>query len=427
MKRRRHLRRWIFGQVLVIFALAPCVCLWAEEIILTLDEAEALVIRDNRDILLKAEDVRKAKEKIKEAKAGLLPSLDFSGSWTDTKGYYAKPLAQTAAQAGLKQYLYKGGKTLNTVKQNKYESEVSEAVLDRTKLEILLSVKKAFFTLLLAEEFSRLNKGILDNARSHLGSLRLRYESGEVSRSDVLKVESSLADVEQVYEGSLNQAESAKALLRNLLYLGEDARIKPDGALFVAPKEFAYEDAFLKAIERRPEIRQYKAQENSDKKALDIAKAESRPNIYASWDYYSRSHLSASGGKNWNDYNVMGFTFTWPIFDGWMTKHKVEEALIDLKETRLAAEKTFKDIAWELKSAYLELKNSAAKIKTVAHQIDLYKDTLRVTEEKYKEGMASLLELDDAKLGYQVSLFNQKQAFYDYLIAKAKFEKATGG
>jgi UDP-N-acetylenolpyruvoylglucosamine reductase len=47
-----------------------------------------------------------------------------------------------------------------------------------------------------------------------------------------------------------------------------------------------------------------------------------------------------------------------------------------------------------------------------------------VIEEKHKVGFASSLDLNDASLGYRVSLFNQKQAIYDYLIAKASFDKA---
>jgi hypothetical protein len=40
--------------------------------------------------------------------------------------------------------------------------------------------------------------------------------------------------------------------------------------------------------------------------------------------------------------------------------------------------------------------------------------------------MVSSLDLNDASLSYEVSLFNQKQAIYDYIVAKSTFDKATG-
>jgi outer membrane protein TolC len=414
---------------LIILVFLPYAAAKAEEIPLTLDEAITIALRDNREVLLKAEDVKKAKEKIAEAKAGLFPTLDFTGGRTYTRGYYNKDLGQSNTQTTLKQYLYKGGETTNTIEQNRYKFKVSQALWDKIKIETVLNVKKAFYTLLLAGEFSNLNKGILNNTQEHLNFIQARYGNGEVSESDILKIKESLSSVQEAYEASLNQAEASQVLLRNLLYLDEAVKINPTNKFVYEPKAVAYDEGFLQAMKNRPEIRQYEAQEKADKKSIEIAKADNRPNIYASWDYYSRSHTVATtvNTRNWNDYNIFGVTFTWPIFDGWATKAKVEQAIIDLKETQLTKEKTIKDIALELKNAYLDLKNAITKIKSTQAQIDLYKDTLAAIQDKNKAGIASFLDLDDATLGYEVSLFNQKQAIYDYILAQARFDKATGG
>ncbi|MDP2937657.1 MAG: TolC family protein, partial [Candidatus Omnitrophota bacterium] len=161
-----------FFLFLIISVFIPYTAVKAEEIPLTLDEAITIALRDNRDVLLKAEEVKKAKEKIAEAKAGLLPTLNFTGGWTYTRSYYPKNITQATTQTTLKQYLYKGGKTINTIEQNKYKFGVSEALLDKTRLETVLNVKKAFYTLLLAGEFSNLNKGILNNTQEHLNFIQ---------------------------------------------------------------------------------------------------------------------------------------------------------------------------------------------------------------------------------------------------------------
>lgn len=415
--------------LIIIFIFIFPALLKADEVSLKLDEAMTIALRDNRDILLKTEDVQKAKQKLAEAKSGLLPTLNFTGTWSDTRGLYPKDTASTTTQTTLKQYFYKGGKTINTISQNKDKLEVSQALLDKAKLEVVLNISKAFYTLLLANEFANLNKGILDNTQAHLNALQARYKNGQASTSDILTIKESLSSVNEALEASLNQAEAAQALLRNLLYLEEKIKIKPDSQFVYSPKEVAFDEAFLQAMKSRPEIKQYAAQTQADKKAIEITKSDTRPSIYASWDYYSRSttSLSFSPTKGWQDYNIVGLTFSWPIFDGWATKAKVEQAIIDLKETQLTKEKTIKDIATELKNAYLDLNNAIAKIKSQQAEIDLYQDTLDVMQKKYKSGIVSFLDLDDASLGYQVSQFNQKQAIYDYLVAKASFEKATGG
>lgn len=414
---------------LTIFFFLPCCMLRAEEITLTLDEAVAIALRDNRDILLKTEDLKKATQKLREAQSGLSPTVNFSGGWTQTRDYYPKNIGQTSTQTTVKQYLYKGGKIINTIQMNNYKLEVAKASLDAAKLETILNVEKAFYTLMLAGELTNLNKSILLNTQKHLASLKERYKNGEASESDILQVEASSETVGQAYEASLNDLQTGKILLADLLYLDKDVKINPDAKFKYEPREIAIEEAILKAMKARPEIKQYDYQENADKKAIEVAKSDSRPSIYASWDYYTRSttSLTFTPSKAWNDNSVIGFTFSWPVFDGFATKAKVEQAIVDLKETKLTREKIIRDIRSELKNAYLSFKNALAKISATQADLSFYRNNLKTIEEKYHEGIASLLDMNDAWLKFKISSFNRKQSLYDYIIAQSNFNKAMGG
>ena len=86
-----------------------------------------------------------------------------------------------------------------------------------------------------------------------------------------------------------------------------------------------------------------------------------------------------------------------------------------------------KDIALELKNAYLALKNAIAGIKSSDAELALFADALKAAKDKYAEGITSLLDVNDAELKYAIVLFNQKQAAYDYIVAKNNFERASGG
>ena len=401
----------------------------AQELPLSLEEALIIALRENREILLGEEELKKAKLKIAESHADLFPALTLSGSWTYTRGYYTKDISQTNSQASLKQYLYTGGKTFNTIKYNGYIFEVSQALLDKERIERALDVKKALYTLLLAQEYSKLNKVLLDNAKEHLEFTEKKYESGEASGSESLKEKASLSNLEQIYESSLNQVSLAQETLNNLLYLDKEVNIVAIGDFGYEEREVAFDEGLIKALEKRPEIKQYAAQLNADKSSIEIAKAAARPSIYASWDYYSRSHAVTTTvhTRSWNDYNVLGVTFSWPVFDGWKTKAKVEQAVVDMKKTQLLREKAIKDIALELKDAYLSLKDALSKIKSTESDLMMYEDNFRVVNKKYSKGEASFLDKSDAGAKYAVSRFNRGQAAYDYVVAKAEFDKATGG
>ncbi len=403
--------------------------LYAEEIPLTFNEAVAIGLRDNRDILLKAEDVEKAKFKIAEAQGGAFPTLNYTGSWFYTAGLYTKDLAQTTSQITLKQYLYKGGKVINNIRYNNYRLEVEESLLDKTKLESIFGFAQAYYTLSLSRSFAALNKGILENSRQHLDYISARYKNGQASEAEVLQAKASLANVQQAYESSRRQEEAAQALLSNLLSLAKDVTVDPVTEFKFNPQEVAFDQGFLKAMQSRPAIKQFEAQLKADKSAIQVAKADGRPNIYASWDYYGRSHAVTTtvNTRNWSDYNVFGVTFSWPIFDGWQTKAKVEQAIVDLKKTQIGKAKLAQDIALDVKNAYLDLKNSVDQIDASSADNLFYKNNLSAAQEKYSAGQVSLLDKNDAQLKYEISVFNQAQAVYDYIIAKFNFDLATGG
>lgn len=416
----------------LIFFLMSCVLrpgFCAEgTVILTLNEAVAIALRDNRDILLDQEKLAQAKQKIEESKSAFLPELTLGGTAADTRGLYRKDVVSYSFTAGLKQYVYKGKKSLNTLKESRHKEEVQEALLETTRDQALLKVKEAFYALLLAKDFSRLNNEIRENRQKYLDSLKERYLKGELPENEVKKGEYRLSEADSLYEAARNQQELARELLKSILYIEQNINLDIEGIFEYQPRELAVDAAILEALSQRQEIRQYEAQMNADKAGVEIARAANRSSIYGSFDYTSRSttSLSFSPGKGWQDYNVVGFTMSWPIFDGWLTKAKVEQALSTLKQDEILKDKLKTGIVVEVKEAYLALKSAIARLEPTRIDIDVYQDNLKTIEAKYQEGIASELDLKDAYLSLAVSDFNHKEALYDCLVSKARLDRATG-
>ncbi|MBI5873324.1 MAG: TolC family protein [Candidatus Omnitrophica bacterium] len=414
--------------LILIYFFLYCPASGAETVALTLDEAVFLALRQNHDVLLKAEDVAKAKLKIAEARAGLFPTLTFTGAWTETMKLYSKDVSSFTTQTSARQYLYTGGKVANSIKYNEYSTQVAEALLDKTKHDTVFSVQNAFYTLLLGREYASLNRKIVLNTEEHFKHISQRYRMGQASESDIIVMKASLSSVRQAYIASLNDVETLNAQLCQLLFLKPEIRLKLSGKLTYELKDLIYDVALLKAVKDRPEIRQYDALAKANLKAVQVAKAGNRPSVYASWDYYSRStsSLSFSPSKAWQDYSIAGITVSWPVFDGWATKAKVEQAIVDLRTARLLKEQAVEDITAELKTAYLSYRDAIEKVNAVESQIDVYMDQRAVSQEKYFQGQASSLDLDDAILSYDVSIFSRMQAVYDYVISRYQFDKARG-
>jgi len=421
-----HCKRFILLLIIMLLILPLA---RGQDISLTLPEAIYIALRENPQVLLKENELKKAKKKIAEAKSALLPSLNLSFSFSETQGYYSKDTQQQNASLGLKQTLYSGGKIINTIRLNEDNFEITQAILDKTKIELIFNTAKAFYSLLLAEELAQLNNEILKNTTSHLEAINVRYQNGQASSLEVENIKKNQKKAEENYENSLNQIQELKSLIKNLLHLNEEVNISASGEFTYAPEEIAFDEAFVTALGKRPEIKQYEAEISRAKKSAEIVRAGNRPTVYASWDYYSRSHSTSIIGpsKNPNDYNVVGLSLSWPIFDGWQTKLRLDEAMLDIKQAQIAKDMVKRDIGLELKNAYLALKDALSKIKTAEAETSFYANNYQTVKEKYSQGIASNLDLSDAQIQNQTAFFNRNKAIYEYIVAKLAFEKATGG
>jgi len=402
---------------------------FAEQISLTLDDAVFLALRDNRNIQIGASEIEKAKAQVREAWSGMLPSLNLNVDRDRTSELTDKPYSTTLIHAGLVQNIFQSGRIYNSVKQNEYNKKVKEALYVKEKIEIVLSVKKAFCTLILSEYFLDLNGKILKNKVMHLELTKARYAKGEASQLDMEDITAALENAKKVYEASKSQVETSKQVLRNLLYLDETMEIKAVGTFAYTPREVMFDKALVKALGERPEIKQYEAKVKADNHALKAAKAGNLPGVYLTLDEYSGDRFITTTGvvSKWKNYNVFGVTLDWPIFDGFATKAKIEQAIVDLKQTQMLKEKTMQDIALEVKNAYLALKNAISSLDAAESDIKFYKNNFTSIKKKYTQGIASSLDIDDASLKYKLAMFNKEQALYDYIVAKSSLDKAEGG
>ncbi len=402
-----------------------------QDVSLTLEDAILIAARDNRDLLLKQEDVSKASAAVREARAAGLPSVTLAGSWSDTRELYSKDINTGGLQVSLRQPLFKGGSVTNTIRYNEFTLKASEALLDKGKMELIAQVRTAFYTLLLARELAGLNQAIAENTRAHYDALQEKYLRGELSDYDTHKAFLAIQNTRQEYESAQRQVEVSGNALKALLALDPAVDVHAVGELDYQLRDLACDEAFLKALALRPEIRQYEAQVQAARVSVEIARAGMRPSVEASWDYYLRSRVSVGGvtsfGKNMNDYNIIGVTLSWPVFDGWATKAKVEQALAGLRQAQLAQAHGLQAVALDVRNAYVVLQDALGRLHVQENDAEVYKRNYETIQARYQQGMVSRLDQDDAALKYSVALFNRKQAAYDYLVARSGFQRATGG
>ena len=160
--------------------------------------------------------------------------------------------------------------------------------------------------------------------------------------------------------------------------------------------------------------------------SIQMAKAGMRPQVVAGLGYSFRSNnpgnMFNSRHSNWN----AGFTVTIPIFDGFSTKAKVDEAGQRYAQANLEKEDLGEQIAVDIRQACLDLRQAEAIINSSKDTIGEAKEALKISEISYDNGEGTNLDVLDAQVSLSQVEKNLSEGIYDYLIANAFLDRTMG-
>lgn len=401
---------------------------------LNLDQCLQTAYQNNKNLLQLEEKINSARYKIDEARSGFFPQLSLSGSYTrlgkiptyDVGGMKFAMGTENNYNSSLsyQQSLFTWGKIRAGYDISKYNLSLTKEEYRKTKQEIKFNVINLFYNILLAKELIKVREESIARIEDHLKAVTDRYDKGYASEFDVLRVKVQLANAKP----SLTQAKNLYQLtmnnLKNILGVSLEDSVNFEGTLNFEPIEVEKSQAEEFALKNRSELKSIFDQRRIGQEALVIAKATNKPNLLGSASYeYKRPFYSIDEWKtDWN------FTFlvSVPIFDGFLTRSKVSQARSDLKQLDIT-EKQIRDlIKLEISQAISDLNLARENIASQEENVKQAKESLRIAKVQYQQGLLTNIEEMDTELALTIAETNYLQALSDYLIAKAKYEKAIG-
>jgi outer membrane protein TolC len=420
--------------LLILFVLLNFSLTKAETLNLNLDQCLQTAYQNNKNLLQLEEKINSARYKIDEARSGFFPQLSLSGSYTrlgkiptyDVGGMKFAMGTENNYNSSLsyQQSLFTWGKIRAGYDISKYNLSLTKEEYRKTKQDIKFNVVNLFYNILLAKELIKVREESIARIEDHLKAVTDRYDKGYASEFDVLRVKVQLANAKP----SLTQAKNLYQLtlnnLKNILGISLEDSVNFEGTLNFEPIEVEQSQAEEFAFKNRSELKLVFDQRRIGEEALVIAKATNKPNLLGSASFsYKRPFYSMDEWKtDWN------FTFlvSVPIFDGFLTKSKVSQARSDLRQLDIAENQERDLIKLEISQAISDLNLAKENIVSQEENVKQAKESLRIAKVQYQQGMLTNLEQMDTELALTVAQTNYLQALSDYLIAKAKYEKAIG-
>ncbi len=178
-----------------------------------------------------------------------------------------------------------------------------------------------------------------------------------------------------------------------------------------------------KALAARPDLLQTQAGKQQAANGTRLARAEFLPTVslFSSWEADNRNFAS-HGGNNW----TAGASINFNLFDGGAKIARLRESKARELQARAVESQMISAIRLQVREAYLNVGTAQKRLEVMKDASSQAAESLRVTQNRYEEGLATVTDLLRAETARASAEKNSLNAIYDYRLSYAALELATG-
>ena len=288
--------------------------------------------------------------------------------------------------------------------------------------QLVHEVTRGFYGVLQAQAFADVQVEAIQSIEESLRIARERFAAGGAVKTDVLNLETQLAQANEDLIRARNGAQLALAALNAAIgddLVAADAIAAPAEAELAAPPPKCTNE---RAFEDRPEFRA--AQLMRRIKEQDVRKAQGgyAPTVSAFGSY----DLDSEDASDFQDSYVVGVAAEINIFDGARTRAAVRAARADLAAARADEEKARLNLRLDLQQAFLGAQEAWERLEVVRKSLETAREARRIVQEQYQQGAADVALLLQTQVGVTATETRAAAARYDYLTALSNLQRAKG-
>ena len=436
-----QLKKWIF----IIFILASPSLGLAEN--LTLSNAVDLMLSNNPQLQVAQYDVLSSNEKITQARSGAIPQIQISEQLSHTTNpmwTFGTRLNQQSITTmdfdpnqlnnpdGITNYatvlsvnwpLYDSGQAWYGLQQAQLNRKAANVSEDRTRQQAIAGTITAYIQVLLVRENQQVLLQILETAKSHLKLIQSRYNGGFVAKSDLLRAQVHIADLEQQMMEIQSQADITRCSLNIAMGIDPDLHYTLISPLEPGNPVTGNLDTWINtALSNRPDLKQLALQKQIAQKEIDKSKALRYPSVNLAGNYEINSEDLEQTGSNY----TVGGIISIPLFTGGRVSAKIREAKINLSQIQTLIKSMKQQVCAQTRQAFFNTQSAWNRISVAQAAIGQSEESLRIVKNRYENGLFTITDLLDAQVMVQQSLTHHLKAIHDYKTAVTRLDLAAG-
>ena len=386
---------------------------------LSVNDAVALFVSQNLDVLIAKYGIEYSKGQ--QITAALFPNpvatIGTLSSYTQ-----GRTLSSSGALSGQIQQLFElAGKRGYRIESAGYGSQSAEASFEDSVRQLGFTVKDTYYRIQLAQRRLTLAEENRDRFARILDINTIRFKKGYIAEVDLIRIRLQMVDFQSQVIQSLQEAESARGDLRQLLRLSPKTMLELTTELDFRRIDPDIEKLRVASLDMRPDIRAKRYAFSQREADLKLAKAYRIPDVTIGAGYAIQGPQGPDNPQQW----ALNLGLPLPLFN--RNQGGIRQAEVAVQTAEADLNKTVNLVENEVEVAYRNLLQSRRLVEAyVGGVLEDARATFTIVERAYERGGATILDLLDAARTSRTIQQNYIEALFNYQHQLFQLESAVG-
>jgi len=417
---------------------------------INLETALQVALSDNPMIRIADQEIKRVDYSKKEAWYGLIPTL--SGAASINK--YALPARMSMFGMVMDNPAdYMGSATLTlaiplivpalwkAIEMTELQMQMANEQARASKITLRNEVTKAYYQILLAQDsYSTLCDGF-ELAKQNYEEAKQRFDLGLAAEYDYISAEVQMQNLIPTIAQVENGIAQAKSFLKVLMGLDMSIPIGVQGKLTDFEKNVALSTTSRDvSLNNNSDLMQLDIQMQQLTKQFQLQRTQRLPTL-AGFGRYGYSGTATNsinlppefGGAPiparkdlLPDGLLFGLQLNIPIFSGFTNIMKEKKIAVSAKTLQIQRGYVEDNLTLQATVANDNMAKAIVQLDASKKGIQLAEKGYSISQERYNQGMGTMLELRSSSQALTQAKLSYSQAIADYLSAKADYEKVIG-
>ena len=386
---------------------------------LSVNDALGLFLNQNLDVLIAKYGIEYTKGQEVTARLFPNPFLSVGTQSSYTQGRTLSNSGQLFTQVA--QLFELAGKRGYRIESAGFGTQSAEAAFEDAVRQLGFTVKDTYYRIQLAQRRLVLAEESRERFSRILGINTIRFNKGYIAEVDLIRIRLQVVDFQSQVIHALQEAESARGDLRQLLRLSPKTVMELTTELGFRRIDPDIEKLQADALAVRPDIRAKRHTVSQRESDLKLAKAFRIPDVTIGAGYA----IQGAQGPDNPGQVALNAGIPLPLFN--RNQGGIRQAELSLQTAEADLDKTVNLVENEVEVAYRNLLQSRRLAEAYFGEVlEDARTTVTIVERAYERGGATILDLLDAARTSRTIQQNYIEALFSYQHHLFQLESAVG-